>query len=301
MGGKPPIAISESTSNVFEIGGVVMDKTPNYSSQLLDKLEECASTGKSDVEFEKILKCMFEESPAPKIVVTVKGDSQVKTVFTDSQGAFKFTGLHKGRYTVFAGSVPSTSGVKEKRVTAEKPMEFELLQNKLALKLSVRSDLITVKGRITDAHGQPVADAKVTGRHLSIPDSSDVEKLYQTRFAVSDVNGFYELKGLIPPDIIRIAGYLIKGDSKEMGFYVEAHTEATGYVQDKTNVLKIPLVTEQLLKPSRRYLQILIKMQKRAKEGRTFEEKKNIVPPSSQGNAIIGIDIMLKKSASSRR
>lgn len=162
----------------------------------------------------------------------------------------------------------------------------------------VRSDLITVRGRITDTQGRPIAGAKVCGEPSPSPDSSEIMKCYPTRFAVSDPDGSYELNWFVPPDLDQISGYLLGGNPtfNNRPFYVKVYVKANGFAQDKANVPNVPLVTEELLFPARRFLNIEKKLQTLLKGSSDKVEKKDVYLPSSHGNTITGIDIVLEKA-----
>jgi len=165
-----------------------------------------------------------------------------------------------------------------------------------AVTLRVRSDLIAVEGRITDTEGRPVANAKIRGEPYPMPESAEATP--PTRFAISGTDGSYELSGFCPNDIYKIAGYLNGGDPTESGqnpFYIKVYAEAAGYVQDKATAPEVPLVTEELLNPTRRLIKLLNKWADDAKADVKIIEKKDIFLPASYGNTIVGIDIILNK------
>lgn len=289
-------ARKENTGHI-KIQGTVVDITPDISQESLAKLDK-AGERNSEKEFIQILKGMYEApSPVPNAFVTATGDSVTKKANTDSEGKFKFTGLPDGAYELSAEVSPEASEMGEKRMTTTKPKVVTLFGTNPAatVMLSVRGDLVTVRGRITDVQGRPIAGAKVRGEPYPMPESAEATP--PTRFAVSGSDGSYELSGFVPNDISKIGGYLGGGDPTEFGqnpFYVKVHVEADGYVQDKTSVPRVPLVTEELLEPARRLLKILSKLQTRSDGSSKFHEKKDILLPSSHGNVITHIDIVLK-------
>lgn len=170
-------------------------------------------------------------------------------------------------------------------MAVEEPIEIRLNQNISALEINVRSDLVDVRGRITDLQGRPIAGAKVRGEHYPMPDSSDVEKAHPARFALSGTDGSYELRGFVPLDVYRITGYLVGGDPTESGlnpFYVKVYVDADGFVQGKENVPKVPLVTEELLGPARRLLKAMSQMSSKNGGGASREEGPSLAFQSRQ-------------------
>ena len=80
---------------------------------------------------------------------------------------------------------------------------------------------------------------------------------------------------------------------RSCGFCVEIVAKADGYLFDWRSVPKVPLVTEQLVVATRRFMRAMCRTDGQA----GFEEKNDISLPSSHGNALMGIDIVLQQSA----
>ena len=156
-----------------------------------------------------------------------------------------------------------------------------------------------------DAEGRPIVGAKVRGDPSPIPASAEATP--PTRFAVSGADGTYELSGFAPSSIDQIAAYLNGGDPTRddaggctVPFYVEVHADSDGFMQDKTSLPRLPLVTEEVLVPARRLLNILGKLETQAKRKSEIAEKKDVFLPPSEKNAITGLDIVLTKQAAVR-
>jgi hypothetical protein len=287
-----------------QIQGLVVDTTPNLSQEEFAKLD-MAVERKSEKEFTQTLREMHHVPlPTPNAIVTARGHSVTKKTTTDAEGRFKFTDLPNGAYDLpsegyeLTAEVPADAKIGNKRAMTLKPVKiYRVLSSSTnAVTLRVRSDLITVKGRITDTEGRPVANAKIRGEPYPEPDTSEATP--PTRFAISGTDGSYELSGFCPDNIYTIGGYLNGGDPTESGqnpFYIKVYAEADGYVQDKTTAPKVPLVTEELLNPTRRLMKLLSNTTDDAKVGSKVMEKKHILLPASHGNTIVGIDIKLNK------
>ena len=276
------------------IEGVVVDITPNLFEESLAQVEKAASAR----EFRDILEARRKEPlPVPYAIVTAKGDSVTKLAKTDSRGSFAFTGLPCGEYAVSAQIASGVSEDVQGRMASVKPIKIYLPRAGIeaAVSVPVRSDLVTLRGRVADVSGRPIRGARVRGEPHPVPESP--EAMPPTRFAVSGIDGQYELRGFLPQALYAVAGYLSGGDPTEGGqspFYVKVHAEADGYVEDKTNAAIVPLVTEDVLGPARRLLKVLSKWQTQSEVSSNFLEKTNTVLPSSLGNTITGIDIVLK-------
>ena len=290
-------AMNCASKDAGQIHGLVVNATPNLSQTNFIKLNEAVER-KLEKESIQTLREMYKaSSPVPNAVVTARGDSVTRTTTTDAEGRFKFTDLPNEAYELIA-EAPADARTGSKLAMTVKPVKIKrvLSSSTNAVTLRVRSDLIAVRGRITDAEGRPVANAKICGEPYPMPESTEATP--PSRFAISGTDGSYELSGFCPHSIYTIAGYLNGGDPTQSGqnpFYVKVYAEANGYVQDKATAPKVPLVTEELLDPARHLLQLFNKVAKEAKSDSKFMEKENIVLPASHGNTIVGIDIILNK------
>lgn len=278
--------------NKFDIGGTIIDVTQDLSSDRLTALD----ASKSWEEFQQALgRIICTKRPATNVVLTIQGASDKQTIVADANGHYKFIGLQHGEHQITASLSEMGDVSFQQRVFVN--------ANLTNVTLTIRSDLVTIRGRIVDIHGKPIAGARVRGE----PDPWMVEEVarqFPRRVAVSGADGSYELKGLVPQDIHRIAGYLTGGDPTGHGeypFFVQIYVKADGFVQEKANRPRVPLVPEGLSSPARRVLNVMwqLKLKSLNDQERTVEEKKKInwrTLPSSQGNTITGVDIVLKET-----
>ncbi len=287
------------SENHVQIRGKVVDVTPDLSRAALAKLD-LANAANLESEFRRVLDGMYETTPpASNALVTAKGDSITRETITDTQGEFSFVGLPSGDYELSVGVVSRTG--KGQLATVRPRMVYRVAGNAAAtVTLQARRDLIAIRGRITDAQGQPIPGAKVRGEPYPVPESAEATP--PTRYAVSGVDGSYELNGFAPDSIYRVAGFLGGGDptrddagGSTIPFFVEVHVEAEGYVQEQANVPRVALVTEELLAPARHLLRILSRMRTSSGE-REIVEKKGLPLPPSRGYTIAPVNVELKRT-----
>ena len=277
---------------MFDIYGIVIDATPDLSQEKLAKLATPSLSGKDYIQ---ALTEIFEGRPASNIVVAVRSKSVTRETVADSEGKFRFTSLPAGDYEVSA-QMPSPPSGQGSKLMATVKQRIRLDSNE-KVDLRLRVDLITVKGRITDANGKPVAGAKV----IVVEEIDDPGNMLNTRTysTVSNADGSYELQGLEPTDLTRITAYLYRASPRALD-YVTIHVEADGFAQGKESVPKVPLLTEALLCPARCLLKA--ESQRAVRNGGAeLREKDGLSIPSSHGNTITGIDIVLKKAGEGGR
>lgn len=273
----------------FDIQGAVMDATLDFSKDYFAKIAASAS----DKEFRQALKGMPRPQPVPNVVVTLQSESFTKKTITDSKGNFKFTGLPAGDHELSAQAPSRPTGIRGVTRMAIAKERFRLDSNR-RVDLRLCTDLVAVRGRITDVDGKPVAGAKVTAI-LQVHDQGYLQNHDPPKWStVSNVDGFYELQGLGQTDFYHLAGYLQEGEPHALE-RVDIYVEADGFEQSKANMPRVPLVTEELLGPARRLLKAMSQMAQRA-GGSELREKDGLSFPTSHDNTITGIDIVLKKA-----
>jgi len=267
-------------STVF---GTVVDATPDCSAQKCDGL----ARSKTGEEAERILREILEKRPAAGAVVTATSGQVTREVVCDAKGRFRFADLPLGTYSVSARAAPAGSEGKRRVSASRAAASGEYVQ------LVLHAELITVSGRITDAQGQPIAGARVTG---TLVPYSEVG-LPETRTAVSDAQGFYALTGFEPLNLYRVAGYLNGGslDTPDaLHTQVEVQVQAKEFRQGKARTPTVPLISETQLIPARRLWQALAQVAATSGGG-GWKRMKDRPLPASRGSTITGIDIVLER------
>lgn len=278
------------------VGGVTDASFP-CPEEILEKLAQAKTFDETSIIYDKD-DPRFKKREVPNATVTLRSRSRpfVQTTKTDPQGMYVFDGLADDYYEV-SSEMPVVLAGQQR--TAKARVSFKLSARRCVW-LSLRTDLVTVKGKVLDLAGQPVAGVKVRGD----PDLGDVATSewsvqYPTRYAVSEADGSYELADLVPLKFASVAHYLLGYDATEQGqlplcvrLYVEGYPSILSYEA----VTKVPLVTEENLQYARQYLVIMKKLETSIKGHSTNVEKKDIYLPKSKGNVITGVDIVLKKS-----
>lgn len=265
---------------VITIVGTVVDATPDCSPEKCEKLAKC----KSPEEAAQVLREILGGLPASGATVTIANRETKQDAVTDSYGRYAFTDLPAGPHNICAVMVDSEG--KPRRSTPKGT------QCDKTVHLVLHREFITVSGRIVDPNGRAIIGAKVTGTlvpmsEVGIPD---------TREGISDANGFYVLTGFEPLNLYRVAGYLNGGSLDAIGALqtqVEIRVQAEGFRQDPSNVPRVPLIAEAQLIPGRRLWKALAQFAAAQGDGRLWQEPQGRPLPTSRGNTITGIDIVL--------
>ncbi len=283
-----PIPVPTAVSGELEVRGTVMD-APDYP-KAFDVLEDVQP--KSDEQFHTLLERVFSPPPpAPNAVVTLRGHSMKKTTRTDAEGNYRFTSLPAGNYDVSAQAPSRPAATKGVLRTATAEGRIKLSRHNRSVRLRLSTMRAAIKGRITDAHGKPVAGAKVTAVQV-LNDPSNMSKAAEFS-SVSDADGFYELQGMGPHNWYHLAGHLAGG--KGLRDRVDVRVQADGFEQAKENTPRVPLVTEDVLILARRLLKIFNRWSKNAGNP-VHPEIVGLTFPESKGNVITGIDIVLHRA-----
>lgn len=238
-----------------------------------------------------------EQHPATGAVVTVRSGSFSAQTTTDSEGNFGFIYLPAGPYTLSYSYLSRSRSGQEQIITDERNIPFEGHHGKThQTRLTLRSDAITVKGRITDANGKPIAGAKIIGTKLLRDIHDEVEFPDPVHFvATSRADGSYELKGIKPSkrSFLDVFYYLSEGNVPLTGFLLDVKVETEGFGEKN---VKVPLLTEGLLYRGRRFLEAYNKGMQKMGFGQYEKEEKEQLPypiPISHTNVITAPDIVI--------
>jgi len=282
------------------IRGRVVDATPDYSAESFARLEQ-ALTARSEEQFKTAFEHMLQpQRPAPNVTVTLRGTSLTRTVVSDAAGQFEFADLPTGDYELSADT-PTRYGLTNETRVALGNTAVKYCMGDREVRLDLYADRITVRGRITDADGRPVAGAKVTGVQ-EINDCPSEEVSAHVVSTTSGADGVYELTRLNPPNVWRTAGYLCGGDPTLdcHSFYTVVRVDAAGFIQGRGSIPRFPTVTEEVLAASRRLLMIMRQYETAEKGSSEVRERDDRGPfPASRGNTITGIDVVLERRPAS--
>ena len=312
----PLISHPSAGAHIF---GVVINGTPQwrFDEDFLKKLPEV----KSDEEFFKLLHTRPKAETCPKITVHLRGltaqqEEISREAVTNDQGRYAFYGLLQGDYEVWA-KLPSPA--VERGVAGRTAMDKATVRvggypgpdmhaygraPVYRANLNLRPDVVTVRGRVIDAMGNPVAGAMVTCKDPRDSQdqrfqTSEGERWLERRSvtAVTNANGEYELRGIDPPEMYPTAGYL-NGGSGAKGVKRIFEVQANGF---QTATRTVPLITAELLDKSRRMLAALAQLERQAsqrqptkKKARITAEKPGLPLPPSTGTVITSVDFILQ-------
>ncbi|MEN6627500.1 MAG: carboxypeptidase regulatory-like domain-containing protein [Candidatus Sumerlaeia bacterium] len=303
----------------FEIIGTVLNTTPNYSEQAwapldraLEQYPEALKRSRREAE-ELIEKASTADNvvgrinriPVAGVVVTLRLGALTTQTLTDSEGRFYFSGLPQGNYELEArmtlapplGQGPKRMLIQKKDLQIDQYGRISYPNNPIQWgtpDFEFRADTVTVRGRILNGNGQPIAGAKVTGKqiHPYNPELGQPPEEYvaPNDQAVSAEDGSYMLQGFKPAGIRNVMAYL-GGISSDTLDRIEIHAEVGG----KPEVLSVPLVTEDLIAPARRHGKLINKYSSLAEPSRKerWREKEGVFLPASLGNVITVVDMRL--------
>jgi hypothetical protein len=272
---------ADNNKGSFNIQGVLWDATPDFSREKLARFEET-----TEESFEKDLISIFGGHPISGKTVRIQGRNFVKETKTDSKGKFKFMDVPGGLYKIsceFKSELTGETVIIEKNIVSFSRDEYVELSN----------DLITIKGRIVDQRGTPIAKAKISA-DIDCSDYTDVgeppTRPFPKYFTCSDSQGDFELVGITPTGLYALALYLgglaYEGALPKLKITVQS----PGFAVKEISVF---LVTDTLMEYAKILLNSINKgMIKHGKE--KMELRTDKVPfPKNEGNTIYVDQIVL--------
>jgi beta-lactamase regulating signal transducer with metallopeptidase domain len=293
---------TENITQTHNISGILMDATETIPEEFWEEFE----TAQSEKEVQEVLdkKLFSPQIPLPNVIVNLTGKSLTKQAVTDANGKFVFTNLTGLTFGPYGGvvscetyeisaEIPVQSDPNNMNYTATVKQYIKLDSDK-DINLKLRTDLITIKGRVTDSNGQPISGAKVNAK-LGINDHA-MDEYWENHtppkwVAISNNDGMYELHGIEPANFYQVFGYLFSGRPYK---YIDIKVIANGFVQHKNNIPRVPIMSEDILNQARNFLKHINQISQ--KTGRPIiHEKEGLDLPSTNGKTITGIDIMLEQ------
>jgi protocatechuate 3,4-dioxygenase beta subunit len=237
---------------------------------------------------------------APTVVgrlkVQLRGDTLHDQVLTDDQGYFRFQSLAPGTYELSAElplTNPWTGGSALLRASSQ--VHLETGAEAVRIDLGLRESLVTIRGRVLDPLGAPIAGVTVEGRAVPIErhdlPNDGVESPFTVR-AETDPNGEYVLPGFLPLSFFNAAWFLL-GLCNEVGMeHVDVGVSDPRF--EATNATRVILMTEALslaaapLSETLRALPASVKFPRR----QPGADASKVKLYSSQSNDILGVDIV---------
>ena len=273
--------------------------------QYMPELEAAGSKEAFDRTFEQMRSAPTQGPPGQSgagATLTLRGGRVPQTTVADADGSFQFSVLHAGVYELTGRKPTSPSRTGASRV-AEGMTRIEVAPGANSVDLELRTDLVSVRGRVTDTDGHPVAGATVTtvyddpvdGAGQPI-DAAEVLRRHAqwafaaTRTARTDADGVYELRCLEPMDFYATGRYLFT-DSTRAPEYVNLRVEAEGFQQPGGKLTRVLLVTQDGLYWGERFMEAAARAY-----DQLLKKKQDAPLPAVHGNTITGVDIVLERT-----
>lgn len=291
-----------------DVSGVVIDgkldtSTPNLEAvvRCLKEQQEAAKAGDMTRYHERerqgmtnLLNIVASSRPIPHAAVSLFSHKSAPhrggpwSVTADAEGKFEFFDVPRGLYRVVA---TDTRNGTNNGLSAE--MMVEHYRTREQVRIVIHPETVTVKGRVTDSSGQPVTNVTVLarrGHERYVPTEGDFTRAYHETTALTDSEGRYALRGLIPAGLWE-AGGLESGGYGGADAWYTVRVAAPGYAAAKAHV---PIVSEEMRQTARTFSGLLKGLASaHAKAGRRKADP--VSQPACHGHTLTGVDFALYK------
>ena len=273
----------------------VMDIIHPSEEERLAAGEKAETIKESDNIFKQLI-AKFKKSDLSDIKVTLRGPYLPEALekITDKDGHVAFEGLPPSvTYEVTAQKKIIENGntfvVKARALTRK---------NSNAVFLYLRTDWVTLKGRVIDAKGSPAE-----GAHIKISplftgsESAEQHNKYPSQVAISKEDGTYELPCVKPLSMEMAASYIACSNAavrNQQFFFGLIYADKKLALESKPPKLRIPLISENILTRARRYNKITNTLMGKDNQKYALKEQTNVYLPESKGDVIFLPDIILE-------
>ncbi len=275
------------------VRGSVFEPLPLTPKIILNRLEKGETfMDMGFIEYETYLRTSIPVSSSiPVHVRSLTNSSHQEHTQTDENGKFTFNNFF-GICEVSARKMVEVDGVTKE---AKARCIVNGSQNSSA-QLLLRTDLVSIKGRVILSDGQPVVGVKIIGIPcVSDGASSELTHLYPEQYSVTASDGTYELLDLRPAEFTTITQYLLNGSATGCNDLIAEKIMVKGMPDMAQVSVSVPLISEESLANARRYIAILNKEIVKRKNRLPLAEKPGVFLPQITGHVIIAPDIVLKK------
>lgn len=278
----------------YNLSGGVSDVSFPCPEEILEKLEKVKT-------FEEALTLYTKTNMNRQVAgATVVLKSRSRPLFsqtskTGADGRYVFENLNEDLYEISC-EVSVTHSNQRKTAKARVPFRSS---DRRSVWLDLRTDLVTVKGKITDTTGKPLGGIKIRCEPDICNVGSEMLLRYPVRCSVSEADGTYEISDISPPDFQTVAYYLQGSPINLDGttpIFANLVVDEPPSVPHAEGIKRIPLISEDNIKQARRFIERMNQLNPGIMDCSDKVDHETIVIPQSKGNVITGVDIVLKKA-----
>jgi protocatechuate 3,4-dioxygenase beta subunit len=206
----------------------------------------------------------------------------------DADGKFEFFDVPNGVYRIVAQDTrQGTNGCPSAELT------IEHYRNHARVRPVVYPQTVTLTGRVTDSLGHPVTNVTIEAQHgheTFVETEGDFTRAYHKTSALTDSEGRYELKRLIPAGVWEASGLKGGGYGSAYAWYT-LKISAPGYLPAQAFV---PVVPEETRQAAETFRSLLVS-QATPHEKASHHQTQPVAQPPCQGHKLSGVDFVLYK------
>ena len=269
--------------------GIVKDTTMDFDT-FLSRLEEAVSK-KSIEDYHKAFSGNPLSKPASSAIVSLKSKNMSKEIKTDPNGNFELN-IPRDDYEISA----TMSALSDEKIIATAHKFVQSPKTEVVYcSLFLGFNSISLEGRVIDESGNPIPDVRLTAIQVLKEDWDSPEYTPDLWVTKSDADGRFSISKIPGTNFLKLAGYL-KGGYEGAIEFIKLTAESSGYIQESSNIVKIPLITENLLQYARRFNKVQDNAMLLFTPDRTLVQGKDGLKfPLSKGDVIYDITVQLKK------
>jgi protocatechuate 3,4-dioxygenase beta subunit len=206
----------------------------------------------------------------------------------DADGKFEFFDVPNGLFWIVAKDTrQGTNG------SPSAELKIEHYRNHANVRMVVYPQTVTLTGQVTDSLGHPLTNVTIEAQHgheSFVETEGDFTRAYHETSALTDSEGRYELKRLVPAGVWEASGLKGGGYGSPYAWYT-VKISAPGYLPAKAFV---PVVPEETRQAAQTFRSLLVS-QATPHEKASRHQTKPAEQPPCQGHKLSPVDFVLYK------
>ncbi|MDD4817669.1 MAG: carboxypeptidase-like regulatory domain-containing protein [Victivallaceae bacterium] len=263
-----------------KISGLVKDNTAVFPEEIESVLTN--KTYPEDLlnsELDKLFHRLERPGSGLSVILTDISGHIINKTETDNKGGFSFTNIAPGVYNVSVSKEVAIHPRNAEKMIIYATRTIDTKSTKKIVVLCLDRFSITLRGRIIQTDGTPVAGAEICVQEVEDPNCSYAVNLGKW-VTVSDRDGYYQISGIPTMFFLDLGKALVNQKAHIMAVDISVIKDG----RELAPMVRVPCLSEAVLKIARKFLSAVGRIYKVEEAPK---EREDVALPTSKDNDII--------------